>query len=107
MYPVSAVLIAVSTKDSLPAIVWKKNSGEDSPVKKLFLINPKASGSGISSFSGKWGKVLPENPFGTLLPPIICYPTHPIIYDKFVALPFDPHVAIINGPLDGANSYVH
>lgn len=47
--PVSAVLIAVSTKDSLPAIVWKKNSGALNPVKKLFLTNPIASGWGISS----------------------------------------------------------
>jgi hypothetical protein len=44
MYPVSAVLTAVSTKPSRPPIVWKKNSVGVKPVKKLFSTKPLASG---------------------------------------------------------------
>ena len=44
IYPVSAVLTAVSTKPSLPAIVWKKNSVGVSPEQKLFDTKPLALG---------------------------------------------------------------
>jgi hypothetical protein len=36
IYPVSAVLTAVSTKPSRPPIVWKKNSVAVRPEKKEF-----------------------------------------------------------------------
>ncbi len=44
MYPVSAVLTAVSIIPYLPPIVWKKNSVAVKPEKKLFFTNPLASG---------------------------------------------------------------
>lgn len=44
MYPVSAVLTAVSTSPSLPPIVWKKNSVGVRPEKKLFSTKPFAAG---------------------------------------------------------------
>lgn len=45
MYPVSAVFTAVSTRPSLPPIVWKKNSVGVRPLQKLFCTKPRADGS--------------------------------------------------------------
>lgn len=44
MYPVSAVLTAVSTRPSRPPIVWKKNSVGVRPEQKLFSTKPLAAG---------------------------------------------------------------
>lgn len=45
MYPVSAVLTAVSTRPSRPAMVWKKNSVGVRPEQKLSATKPLAAGS--------------------------------------------------------------
>lgn len=64
IYPVSAVLQAVSIKPSLPPIVWKKNSVAFKPEKKLLLTNPLAAG--CREFLSKCGKLLYVNPLGIL-----------------------------------------
>ena len=66
MYPVSAVFTAVSTKPSLPPIVWKKNSVAVRPEKKLFGTNPLAAG--VRENRSKCGKVRFTKPFGILVP---------------------------------------
>ena len=70
IYPVSAVLTAVSVNPYLPPIVWKKNSVAVKPEKKLFLTNPLASG--VALFLIKCGKVLSIKPYAILLPPTVC-----------------------------------
>lgn len=58
IYPVSAVLTAVSTRPTRPAIVWKKNSVGVNPVKKLFWTKPLAAGILARRNQGK-NKVMP------------------------------------------------
>lgn len=77
MYPVSAVLTAVSIIPYLPPIVWKKNSVAVNPEKKLFLTKPLAYG--VYNNLGKCGRDLSVKPYFILLPPTVCCPTHPII----------------------------
>jgi hypothetical protein len=51
MYPVSAVLTAVSTRPSRPAMVWKKNSLGVSPLKKLLATKPRPAQACITQFT--------------------------------------------------------
>lgn len=71
-YPLLLVLTAVSIRPSLPAIQWKKNSGDLNPRRKRSEIYPPALGLG--SNGRKHGKVLPLHITGTLLPSNSYYP---------------------------------
>lgn len=64
--PVSAVLTAVSTRPSRPAIVWKTNSVGVSPLKKLSSTKPFASGSFWAR--AKWGRERRSKPSGGRFP---------------------------------------
>lgn len=97
MYPVSAVLTAVSTKPSRPPIVWKKNSVAVRPEKKELATNPLAAGKSDSGL--KCGSVRFTKPFSMRFPPTDCCPRMAIIWEMLMSDPLEPHSVMIRGAL--------
>ena len=92
MYPVLAVLIAVSIRPSLPPMAWKKNSCGVRPLRYEFSTNPRLSGPWSSLV--KWGRVLLTNPNGIRFPSTFCCPTHAVIWEMLMKEPLLPPVTM-------------
>mmetsp|Transcript_4220 Transcript_4220/g.8818 ORF Transcript_4220/g.8818 Transcript_4220/m.8818 type:complete len:209 (+) Transcript_4220:2194-2820(+) len=92
MYPVSAVLHAVSMSPSLPPMAWKKNSCGLRPRRYEFSTKPRDSGPRSSLL--KCGRVLFLNPHGIRFPSTFCCPTHAIICEMLIKDPLDPAVTM-------------
>jgi hypothetical protein len=105
MYPVSAVLTAVSTRPSRPPMVWKKNSVAVSPEKKELATKPFAAGS--LARAGKMGSVRSTNPSWIRAPPTDCWPTHATICEMLRVDPLDPHVAMTRAGFSRGSSSMH
>mmetsp|Transcript_11831 Transcript_11831/g.47731 ORF Transcript_11831/g.47731 Transcript_11831/m.47731 type:complete len:207 (+) Transcript_11831:152-772(+) len=98
MYPVCAVLTAVSTRPSRPPMVWKKNSVAERPATNEFLTKPLADGS--SACAAKCGSVRSTKPLAMRLPSTACWPRQAIICDTLSGEPLAPHSAIVRGAFE-------
>mmetsp|Transcript_3396 Transcript_3396/g.13499 ORF Transcript_3396/g.13499 Transcript_3396/m.13499 type:complete len:246 (+) Transcript_3396:994-1731(+) len=91
-YPERAVLTAVSTRPSRPAMQWKKYSWGLRPEKNRSSMYPPARWD--RSKGWKHGRVFPEIMRGTRRPSSSCCPKQAAICEKFTIEPFAPDCVI-------------
>eukprot|EP00659_Diplonema_papillatum_P008561 gene8560-biopygen8549 len=105
MYPVSAVFTAVSTRPSLPPIVWNQNSWGWSPVKNEFATKPRSFGSRENR--RKCGKARWMNPSPIRFPVTVCWPRTAAICPMLSGDPLDPHMLMMNGAFAQCKIFMH